>query len=32
MLVAVFMYVMSDDLAWRPHTQALQPLSAAGSK
>ena len=30
MLVAVFMYVMSDDLAWRPHTQALQPLSAAG--
>jgi hypothetical protein len=29
MLVAVFIYVMSDDLAWRPRSQPQQPLSAA---
>jgi hypothetical protein len=29
MLVAVFIYVMSGDLAWRPRNQPQQPLSAA---
>jgi hypothetical protein len=29
MLVAVFVYVMSDDLAWRPRNQSQQPLSGA---
>ncbi|HVB55724.1 MAG TPA: hypothetical protein VNE63_04725 [Candidatus Acidoferrales bacterium] len=29
MLVAVLIYVMSDDLAWRPRSQRQQPLSGA---
>jgi len=29
MLVAVFIYVMSDDLAWRPRSQPQQPPSGA---
>ncbi len=32
MLVAVIIYVMSDDLAWRPRTQPQQPLSGALAK
>jgi hypothetical protein len=32
MLVAVFIYVMSDDLAWRPRSQRQQPLSGAFGK
>jgi hypothetical protein len=32
MLVAVFIYVMSDDLAWRPRRQQQQPLSSAVAK
>ena len=27
MLVALFTYVMTDDLAWRPRTQRQQPIS-----
>jgi len=29
MLVAVFTYVMSDDLAWRPHSAQQPPLPGA---
>ena len=29
MLVAVFIYVMSDDLAWRPRNQSQRPISGA---
>jgi hypothetical protein len=29
MLAAMFTYVMSDDLAWRPRSQLHQPTSAA---
>jgi hypothetical protein len=29
MLVAMFTYVMSDDLAWRPPSQLRQPPSGA---
>jgi hypothetical protein len=32
MLGAVTMYVMSDDLAWRPRSQPQQPLSGAVAK
>ena len=32
MLVAVAVYVMSDDLAWRPRNQAQQPLSGVVTK
>jgi hypothetical protein len=32
MLVAMFTYVMSDDLAWRPRSQLRQPASGAGLK
>ena len=32
MLAAMIIYVMSDDLALRPHRQAQQPLSGAVSK
>jgi hypothetical protein len=32
MLVAVIVYVMSDDLAWRPRSQPQQPLSGAVRK
>ena len=32
MLIAVFTYVMSDDLAWRPRGQPQQPLPGAVSK
>lgn len=29
MLIAAFIYVMSDDLAWRPRSQPQQPHSGA---
>jgi hypothetical protein len=29
MLIAVLTYVMSDDLAWRPHSPHQQPLPGA---
>jgi hypothetical protein len=29
MLIAVLTYVMSDDLAWRPHSPRQQPLPGA---
>jgi hypothetical protein len=32
MLAAMIIYVMSDDLALRPHRQAQQPLSGAVGK
>jgi hypothetical protein len=32
MLVAVIVYVMSDDLAWRPRSQPQQALSGAVRK
>ena len=32
MLAAMVIYVMSDDLAFRPHRQAQQPLSGAVGK
>jgi hypothetical protein len=32
MLVAAIIYVMSDDLAWRPRSQRQQPLSGAVKK
>ncbi|HEV3112720.1 MAG TPA: hypothetical protein VGY99_19720 [Candidatus Binataceae bacterium] len=32
MLVAVIVYVMSDDLAWRPRHQPQRPLSGAFAK
>ncbi len=32
MLVAMITYVMSDDLAWRPHSQQQRPLSDTLSK
>jgi hypothetical protein len=32
MLVAMLIYVMSDDLAWRPRSQPQQPLSGAVGK
>jgi hypothetical protein len=32
MLVAVFTYVMTDDLAWRPRSQLQQPSSSAVAK
>jgi hypothetical protein len=32
MLVAVIVYVMSDDLAWRPRGKPRQPLSGAAGK
>jgi hypothetical protein len=32
MLVAIIIYVMSYDLAWRPRSQLQQPLSGAVKK
>jgi hypothetical protein len=32
MIVAMLSYVMSDDLAWRPHRQLYQPASGAAVK
>jgi hypothetical protein len=32
MLVAMFTYVMSDDLAWRPRSQLQRPISGAALK
>jgi hypothetical protein len=32
MLVAIFTYVMSDDLAWRPRSQPHQVLSGTAEK
>jgi hypothetical protein len=32
MLVAVIIFVMSDDLAWRPRSQPQQALVGAGEK
>jgi hypothetical protein len=32
MLAAMFIYVMSDDLAWRPRVQPTHPISGAVEK
>jgi hypothetical protein len=32
MLAAIIIYVMSDDLAWRPRNQPQQPVSGAVGK